>query len=232
MVRLLRAGRPPRPAELGQLRRLAPVWAKARTLLALLGAAVLLAVPGWVWGVGWWLDFSDEPVPSDYLVVLAGDFARPPAAAELFKTGVAPEVWYSKPWRTWGQEEAMRLGIPFPPEEEINREFLLKGGVPAAALHQYGDLVVSTVAEAKAFKAAAQPEGKRVLVLTSRYHARRAKLIFRSVLAGSEVRVFGAADPYFTRRWWTSQPMAYAAVLETCKLAYWVLGGRFLAARQ
>ncbi|MBI2361777.1 MAG: YdcF family protein, partial [Elusimicrobia bacterium] len=84
--------------------------------------------------------------------------------------------------------------MAFPNEEELDRAILLKRGVPASAIHFYGDGVSSTFLEAEAFKAAARPEGKKVLVLTSRYHARRAKLIFRKVLAGSEVRMFGAAD--------------------------------------
>lgn len=231
-MRLLGARRPRGPAERRKLNRLPAVWAKARTPLAVVGLAALLAGPAWVYGIGWWLDFSDEPVPSDYLVVLAGDFERPHAGAELFKTGVAPLLWYSKPWRTFGQDESERLGIAIPPEEEIDRAIFLARGVPADKLRLYGNLVVSTVAEAKAFKEEAKPEGKRVLVLTSRSHARRAKLIFKAVLKDSEVRVVGVANPYFTRRWWTSQPMAYAAILESCKLAYWLAGGRFLAARQ
>lgn len=205
-------------------------WERARGPLAVLGLFVLVAVPAWAWGVGWWLDCSDEPAPSDFMVVLAGDFGRPHAAAELFKTGVAPSLWYSKPWRSWGQEEAVRLGVPFPPEEQIDRGILLKKGVPEAALHEYGDLVTSTVSEALAFKAAARPEGKRVLVFTSKTHARRARMIFRAVLPDSEVRVVGCADPAFTRRWWRSQPMAYAAILETVKTVYWLAGGRFLTA--
>lgn len=231
MVRVLGPRRARRPSERRKLNKVRSVWAAARTPLAAFGIAVLLAFPAWVYGIGWWMDFSDEPVPSDFLVVLAGDFERPHAAAELFKTGVAPTLWYSKPWRTFGQDESERLGVFIPPEEEIDRAILLKRGVPAAQLRQYGDRVISTVAEAQAFKAEAKPEGKKVLVLTSRFHARRAKLIFKSVLTDSEVRVIGAPNPYFTRRWWRSQPMAYAAILESCKLAYWLAGGRFLSAR-
>ncbi|TBR20605.1 hypothetical protein EPO15_12665 [bacterium] len=231
-MRLLGAGRAPGTAELRQLKRLAPAWAKARTPLAVLGTAVLLAVPAWVWGVGWWMDFSDEPVPSDFLVVLAGDFSRPFAGAELYKQGVSDAVWYSKPWRPFGLEEVLRKGLKAPTEEEIDKAIFLSQGVPEGALRLYGDLVISTFAEARAFKAAAKPEGKTVMVVTSRFHARRAKLIFSTVLRDSTVRVYGAKDPDFTRRWWTSQPMAYAAILESCKLAYWLAGGRFLTARQ
>lgn len=228
-MRLLRPRGPSGPAERRKLRRL---WPAVRGVLALAGALTVLAVPAWVWGVGWWLDFSDEPQPSDFLVVLAGDYGRPHGAAELFKTGVAPTLWFAKTWRPWGQEEALRIGVPFPAEEELDRAILLKRGVPEAALRQYGEFVTSTVAEARAFKAAAKPEGKKVLVYTSRPHARRAKLVFRRELPDSEVRVVGMPDPYFTRRWWTSQPMAYAAVLETCKLAYWLAGGRFFTAKR
>ncbi|MDE2290799.1 MAG: YdcF family protein, partial [Elusimicrobia bacterium] len=135
--------------------------------------------------------------------------------------------WLSRPVRDWGQREAVRLGVPFPPEEELDQDILLKRGVPAAAIHLYGDGVTSTYAEAAAFEAAARPAGKSVLVVTSRWHARRAGMIFRRVLKGSVVRVAGAADPGFSRRWWSDSEMAYAAVLETAKTLWWLAGGRF-----
>mgnify|MGYP001564635622 CR=1 FL=1 len=203
------------------------MWARARGPLALIGLSVLLACPLWVWGVGWWLDFSDDPAPADFLVVLAGDFSRPHAAAALFKTGVAPKVWLSRPYKSWGHLETLRIGVPVEPEEEVDRKILLKLGIPENSIHLYGDGVLSTYAEAKAFQEEAQPRGKKVLVLTSRVHARRAKFIFKSVLRGVDLRVVGAADPTFTRRWWSNQTMSYAAVLETVKSVYWFAGGRF-----
>lgn len=216
-----------RAPERRKLTRLKGLWSRARGPLAVVGLCALLACPLWVWGVGWWLDFSDAPVHSDYLVVLAGDFARPHAAAELFKTGIAPSLWLSRPFKSWGYLETLRIGVPVPSEEEIDRKILLKLGIPDNSIRLYGDGVLSTYEEAKAFQKEAQPQGKKVLVLTSRVHARRAKIIFKSVLTGCDLRVVGAADPTFTRRWWSNQTMSYAAILETVKTVYWFAGGRF-----
>lgn len=216
----LRGSRGPRGTpERRQLSRL-------KTALAAVGAAVVLSLLVWPLGIAWWLDYGEEPVKSDYLVVLAGDFARPHLAAQLYKDGLAPEVWLARPIRYWGQREAQRIGVDFPNEEDLDKAILIKRGVPESAIRLYGDGTVdSTFNEARAFKAAARPEGRKVLVLTSRYHARRAKLIFKKVLAGSEVRMVGAADPEFTRWWWRSRGMMYAAVLETAKGLYWLGGG-------
>ncbi|MBI3297447.1 MAG: YdcF family protein [Elusimicrobia bacterium] len=218
---------PRRPRRAPERRKLKKLWEKVRGPLAALGLATLVAVPSWVLGIGWWMDFTDEAAASDYLVVLAGDLARPHAAAEAYKAGLAPELWLSRPYKTFGQEETERLGVKIPTEEEIDVAILLKKGVPKDAIHLYGQQVLSTYYEASAFKSEAKPEGKKVLVLTSRFHARRAKMIFKHVLPGSEVRVIGAMDPNFTRRWWTVQAMAYPAILETVKTVYWLVGGRF-----
>ncbi len=211
-------------------RQLNRVWSKARGPLAVFGLAVLVAIPAWAVGVSWWMDFSEAPAPADFLVVLGGDIARPVAAAELYKTGVAPEVWVARTWKTWGQEEAERLGVPVSSEEDLDKAILVARGVPPAAVRFYGDGVMSTFEEARAFAAEAHPEGKRVLVLTSRFHARRARMIWRSVVTKSELRMIGALDPSFSRRWWRSQPMAYAALTETAKTLYWLAGGRFMKA--
>lgn len=211
--------RPPGPPERRKLNRL-------KAFLAAVGAAVVLSLVVWPLGLAWWLDYGEDPVKSDYLVVLAGDFARPHLAAGLYKDGLAPEVWLARPIRSWGQREAQRIGVDFPNEEDLDKAILLKRGVPETAIRLYGDGTVdSTFNEARAFKAAAHPEGKKVLVLTSRYHARRAKIIFKKVLAGSQVTMVGAADPEFTRWWWRSRGMMYAAVLETAKGLYWLAGG-------
>lgn len=222
---------PPGTPERGQLSRARAAWQRVRDPLAVVGLCVLLAFPLWAGGISWWMDFTEAPAPADFLVVLGGDIARPVAAAELYKTGVAPEVWVARTWKTWGQEEAERLGVPVPAEEDLDKAILIARGVPASAIHLYGNSVISTVEEARAFQAEAHPEGKRVLVLTSRFHARRARMVWRSVATKSELRIIGALDPSFSRLWWRSQPMAYAAVNETVKTLYWLAGGRFLRAR-
>jgi len=67
--------------------------------------------------------------------------------------------------------------------------------------------------------------------VTSRWHARRARLIFRSELKDSEVRVVATPYEEFTREWWARRQMADVAVLETAKLLFYLAGGRFLSGR-
>ncbi|MFH1724479.1 MAG: YdcF family protein [Elusimicrobiota bacterium] len=189
-------------------------------------AAALLA---WMWAIGWWMDYSDEPQKSDMIVVIAGEFSRPFHAAELYHAGLAPEVWVSRPFRGPAESEAVRLKIPIPAEEETSRRILLKKGVPPEAIRLYGEGVMSTVNEALALRHAAKPSGKKILAVTSRWHARRTRLIFRRTLPDAEVRVVATDHEAFSRRWWRSQALARAAILETAKTAFYLLGGRFLA---
>ncbi|MEE8425180.1 MAG: YdcF family protein [Elusimicrobiota bacterium] len=195
--------------------------AAAALLAVLLGSAV--------WVVGWFLDYSDEPEPADLMVVLAGGFARPFYAADLFHEGIAPEIWLARPYRGPGIKLALEAGVRIPTEESINREILLKRGVPASRIHFYGREVMSTANEAAALGRALDLHGKRILIVTSRTHARRARWVFRTSLPGVDIRV--TATPYegFTRKWWTQQFLARAAVLEISKTLYYLFGGRFMS---
>src|SRR4051812_9805029 len=68
---------------------------------------------------------DDAPARSDALVVLLGGMDhRPLKAAELYRQGVAPAVLLGT-----------SAPIPFPDlcETELNRQVLLRGGVPADA---------------------------------------------------------------------------------------------------
>jgi len=205
----------------------------ARVLLAALGAAALAVVLAALaaWGLGRWIDYSQEPRPADMIVVLSGGLARTFYAADLFRDGYAPEVWLSRSAKNAEQDLLRGLGIDAPSEHELSRRVLLRRGVPASAIRDYGDGVRSTAEEALALRAAADTRGKRLLVVTSRFHARRAELIFRRLLKGASVRV--CATPYepFTRRWWTDRSSIDHVVLEPMKVLWFWLGGRFASRR-
>lgn len=175
------------------------------------------------------MDCAPPPAKADMIVVLGGSPTRPLHAADLYREGYAPEVWVPRPYRGSAAEQLKKLGAQPEPEEELYRRILLKKGVPAAAIRVYGDGVMSTSDEALSLRREARLDGKRLLLVTSPWHARRARWIFRRELPEAEVSV--AATPYeeFTRRWWTRQALANAAILETAKLAYYLLGGRFLS---
>ncbi len=190
------------------------------TLAAAAAAALTL------FGVGWWIDFGQQPVKSDVMVVLAGGFARPAYAADLYVQGFAPDVWISRPRRISAHAQLERLGIRLPREESINRDILAKRGVPTKRIHLYGDGVNSTADEAAALRAAFPSKGKNILVVTSRFHARRARMVFRSLMP--EANIVVAATPYenFTVKWWKDKELASNAVLEVFKTVFFLAGGR------
>lgn len=193
-------------------------------LLAAAAPACLAALA--LAAVGWWIDFSEEPQASDLIVVLAGNYTRPPYAADLYLRGLAPEIWLGRPLRTEPERIVLGLDIPLPPEERINRQILLKKGVPASRIRFYGENVNSTVEEAEALERSVDTAGKRVLVVTSRAHARRARLIFRKYHPKAALRVAATPYEYRVRWWWTDKILAGNAILETFKTAYYLLDGR------
>ena len=189
--------------------------------LALAGASLLAGFSG----LRWWLDFSEEPGTADAIVVLAGGYARPFAAAELYKRGVGPELWLCRPKPEPIDDRVRSIGVHLPREEDTNRELLLKAGVPADKIHFYGREVMSTADEARSFAREFPTAGKRILVVTSRFHARRSRLVFRRTLKDADVRV--TASEELPARWWKDKFLAQSVVMEVVKTVYYLLGGRF-----
>jgi len=200
----------------------------AITLTALAVAGFLLLVCGFYFA-GRLLIVESQPRQADVGVVLAGHFARASYAADLYRQGLIPRVWVTKPIRENRLAQLDALGIPYPRQEEISRAVLLKKGVPAERIEIIGSEVVSTIAEARlvADLLKARPEIRSLLVVTTRVHARRASAIFCRVLGDmsrTTVTVVGAPDDGFVvDRWWTDRESARQVVLETAKLAlFWV----------
>ena len=192
-------------------------------LLALaLAASARLAL----FAVGWWIDFGEQPVKSDVLLVLTGNYARTAYAADLFAQGYAPEVWVGRPRRYSSLVQLDEMGIRLPREEDIDREILLKRGVPRSRIHLYGRDVGGTAEEASALRAEFPPRGKKILAVTSRYHARRALLILRRLLPEAEVRVVATPYENFDRRWWENKEQLLNGISEALKTLYFLSGGR------
>lgn len=195
----------------------------ALSLLGLLvgGAALLLA--------GTWLRSYDEPIKADAIVVLGGSYSRPFYAADLHRQGYAPLIYLSRVYRTRGQKLLDATGVPLPREEELNRQVLLKLGVPEQAIRFFGDGSTSTLEEARALARTVGPGIQRLLIVTSAFHGLRSRIIFSHELPFRELRVLATPyDPY-PRLWWTDKDAAVATVLEVLKLSYHLLGGRGLS---
>src|SRR5512140_1963921 len=116
----------------------------------------LTAAAGTAIGLGYvadWLNIADRPQKADAILVLGGSFARPFQAAELYRQGLARNVYVSAVARDRDYRLLDEAGIPFPRDEDIVRQVLLKKGVPADAIEYFGKDSISTAAEAQAARA-------------------------------------------------------------------------------
>jgi len=143
----------------------------------------------------------DEPAAqSDALVVLGDDnYAADRAfhAAELYREGVAPVVVAS------GRMLRQNFSIA-----DVMEHDLESFGVPAKSIVKLTNTAQNTREEAAEVARLIQARGwKRVLVVTSNYHARRARFIYERTLPSSvSLRVSGGRDSEFDpARWWQTR---------------------------
>lgn len=200
----------------------AAFWMGAFALAAAVSVRVAMSA------AGWWIDFGEQPVKSDIMVVLAGDYARPLYAADLYAQGYAPEVWISRPQHLRLEDRLREIGLLLPREESVDRQILMKKGVPDKHIHMYGQGVLSTVDEARSLRREFLPRGMKILIVTSRFHSRRAGMIFRRVFPDAQIRMVSAPDPDFSRAWWKNKELAQNTLLEMFKTLYFFSGGAFI----
>jgi uncharacterized SAM-binding protein YcdF (DUF218 family) len=143
----------------------------------------------------------DEPsAPSDALIVLGDDnYAADRAfhAAELYREGVAPVVVASG--------RMLRRNVSL---ADVIEHDLESFGVPAKSVVKLSHTANNTREEAVEAARLIQARGwKRIIVVTSNYHARRARFIYGRILPSSvSLRVSGARDSEFDpTRWWETR---------------------------
>jgi uncharacterized SAM-binding protein YcdF (DUF218 family) len=166
----------------------------------------------------------DEPAaPSDALIVLGDDNYggdRAFHAAELYREGVAPVVVASG--------RMLRQNVS---AADLIEHDLESFGVPAASVVKLSHRADNTRDEAiEVTKLVAAHHWKRVLVVTSNYHARRARFIYGRALPSSVTfRVSGARDSEFDpARWWETRRgrKLFFTELVAYAVARWELRGR------
>jgi uncharacterized SAM-binding protein YcdF (DUF218 family) len=179
---------------------------------------------------GYWLQAGDEvdlSKKSDAIVVLGGSYFRPLYAAELYEKGVAPVIYVSRPIERKDRELLKSVGVNLPLQEEVFGRLLKKKGVPGDVIRFFGDSVISTAQEAQALKSEIGNERKTLVLVTSPYHVRRAKMVFEDVLPECKVLAMGTPYEVFPKRWWSTRQSALKTVNETVKIIFYMLGGQF-----
>jgi len=144
--------------------------------------------------IGSLLIYSETPQQSELILVLGGDFWGPRVlkGAELGRAGYAPLVLISGP--------------PYQgrPEGELAIPFLEGKGYSRKMFAVFGHNAPSTWTEAMAVRQELLRRGvKRVILVTSAYHSRRASLVFRLLCPGVKFISVPAPDPvYHVDQWW------------------------------
>jgi uncharacterized SAM-binding protein YcdF (DUF218 family) len=195
--------------------------------LALLGGAGVLAL--FLVG-GHWLSRADVLEPADGIVVLGGDFSRALHAADLYAQGLAPVVWVSVTAPHPAAARLAELGIRLPEQADVYVAALRAKGVDAAAIRRFGAASVSTVEEAEELDAALAARGTtpvRLILVTTAYHAARARMIFRDHFPHTRVLVAPTPDDAPPGRWWTRRDSAANVLMETVKTLFYLGGGGF-----
>jgi uncharacterized SAM-binding protein YcdF (DUF218 family) len=174
-------------------------------VLLLVGAAAWFSRGWWLPRVGHFLDDADPIRQSDAVMVLGGGpDTRPFVAAALVKRGLAgrvliPTVRYTPQERDQGLR----------PHHELIHMVLLARGVTDDRIDFLPEICASTEDEASALAKYLEdhPESK-VTVVTSDFHTRRARILFRRELGARADRVsfVGAPIDYVNAdNWWQSE---------------------------
>jgi len=158
---------------------------------------------------------------TDAIVVLGGGLEnRPEAAANIYRSGVAPLILYMNVKLT----AVERMGIDFS-ETEYTRRVLLSNGVPQKAMENIGTNVASTYDEAKAVRDWAQrTRAKSIEIVTDVFHTRRARWVFQKELKGTGVEIHIAGVPteeYDGTNWWRHEEGVIAFQNEIVKYLYY-----------
>jgi uncharacterized SAM-binding protein YcdF (DUF218 family) len=150
----------------------------------------ILRAAGWFWVV------DEPPQQSDAIIILSDDNfrgERASLAATLYRAGWAPRIIAS------GRQLRSYASIA-----ELMQHDLVEDGVPAAAVIRFPHRASDTREEAKALSnLLAQRGWKRILLVTSNYHTRRARYICSHAFPpGTELRVIASHDSEYDPNWW------------------------------
>jgi uncharacterized SAM-binding protein YcdF (DUF218 family) len=183
--------------------RLAALTSIALALIGVLHTQIYAAL-------GSFLEKSEAPQRADAAFVVAGDISghRILKAAQLVREGYVPKAIVSGPEGMYGFHES-DLAIPFAEQ----------AGYPESYFLPFPNRALSTNEEAHAAAEEFQKLGvKRVLLVTSDYHTRRAGNLFRAAAPDVDFVVVAARDDHFSPRgWWRDREGRKTFVTEWAK---------------
>jgi len=189
---------------------------------------LLFTYPSLLKQIGYFLIFEQEPQKTDVIVVLNGrDTERSLAAVDLYNQGYAKLMIMAHIAKQPGTDEFWkRVGGNLNGKVFFQRAIEAMG-VPEESFRLIGNGVTSTYDEAVATKEFLKKNGyKSMLLVTSKWHSKRAYLTFRSALENDEIKIVNHPSRYDAFRpdaWWKNRNDAELVFDEYVRLIYYIL---------
>ena len=186
-----------------------------RVLSAVTPASLILAAVVF-FGVGRWLVVEDPLMKARAILVLSGAMPlRAIEAAKLYREGYAPEIWLTR--STEPAATLKEMGISFSGEDTYNKLVLIHEGVPSEAIRVIEPTIVNTADEIKtAADSLARENGSVIIIVTTKAHTRRVRLLWGRLVPGRGRAIVRAAsgDSFDPRHWWRNTSDALDVVRE------------------
>jgi len=171
----------------------------------------------WLPAVGHWFFVPSNEANADVIVVLAGGGPeRLCHGIELYKRGLAPELWYTgdKPVETRSDFMDSEQALNFASRYGVPKEKIIL--LPSTSTYEDGKSIAALINKKKI---------KSILLVTSWYHSRRAMNVIRHCMADKNVAVYMSCStnlPYSPDNWWKDEEGLVAVNNEMIKTAlYW-----------
>ena len=171
---------------------------------------------------------SDALVKADAIVVLGGGVPeRELAAADLYLAGWAPRLVITQEPEKMALGALQKRGVRA--EWDIDRRvrFLRELKIPDEAVVRLPGIMVSTADEAQLVSRWSRDHHvRRLIVVTSSFHTRRAGYVFDWALKGQNVAVAvyaAAMDGFDPDTWWRSRPSLLKGIVEWQKTIFYRL---------
>jgi uncharacterized SAM-binding protein YcdF (DUF218 family) len=202
------------------------------TLRRILGLAALVICGAAVYAflhLGSFLAAEDPLEKADAIFVLAGTpMSRQLEGADLFLSGYGRYIVLSQELNDPAFDVLAQRGLRFPTRSDRAHDVYLKLGIPPASIIVPERIHRNTAAEAQTLRELSAQHGwRRVIVVSSKYHLRRAGFAFRRELDDAGVSVVMRAsryDPSDPQRWWRRRPDVREIAAEAPRLLAYMAG--------
>jgi uncharacterized SAM-binding protein YcdF (DUF218 family) len=200
-----------------------------RRFLALTALLVIWAGVYAFLGAGRFLSREDALAQADAIFVLAGTTVeRPLEAADLYLAGHAPLIVITRDTSEHEAAELERRRVTLPSRLELTRELFRQLKIPDDAVLVSERIHDNTAEEADTLRRFAASHGwQRVIVVSSKYHLRRAGLACRRSLRGMDVQILMRGSRYDVSvpgSWWRTRHDIRWVLSEIPKYAAYVVG--------